>query len=95
LLRYLYAPGKRNEHMNPRLVAAWDGAGDLSQLEPSVGDSGKRDFRELIDLLERAIRPGARFHPHHFRQTTANHASAYRSGSSVQIRVHQSSSNVR
>lgn len=60
LLRYLYGPGKRNEHINPRLVAAWDGAGDLSQLEPSVGDNGKRDFRELIDLLEQPLRVARR-----------------------------------
>ena len=37
LLRYLYGPGKREEHTNPHLVAAWDGAGPLSTLEPPVG----------------------------------------------------------
>ncbi len=24
LLRYLYGPGRHNEHENPHLVAAWD-----------------------------------------------------------------------
>jgi len=60
LLRYLYGPGKREEHTNPHLVAAWDGAGPLSTLEPSVGLGGKRDFRKLIDLLEQPVRRGFR-----------------------------------
>ena len=60
LLRYLYAPGKREEHTNPHLVAAWDGAGSLSTLEPPVGVGGKRDFRRLIDLLEQPVRRGFR-----------------------------------
>lgn len=56
LLRYLYGPGKREEHINPHLVAAWDGAGPLRGLEPSVEPSGKRDFRRLVDLLEQPVR---------------------------------------
>jgi hypothetical protein len=56
LLRYLYGPGKREEHVNPRIVAAWEGAGALAALEPPVGASGKRDFRCLIDLLEQPLR---------------------------------------
>ncbi len=60
LLRYLYGPGKREEHTNPHLVAAWDGAGPLSTLEPPVGLGGKRDFRKLIDLLEQPVRRGFR-----------------------------------
>ncbi len=58
LLRYLYGPGKREEHVNPHLVAAWDGAGPLRNLEPPVGLDGKRDFRHLIDLLEQPVRNG-------------------------------------
>jgi hypothetical protein len=34
LLRYLFGPGKREEHVRPRLVAAWDGAGPLAVLQP-------------------------------------------------------------
>ena len=59
LLRYLYGPGRREEHVNPRLVAAWDGAGPLHQLEPQpIGPGGTRDFRKLIDLLEQPVRRG-------------------------------------
>jgi MobA/VirD2-like, nuclease domain len=56
LLRYLYGPGKRNEHVNPRIVAAWDGAGDLAALQPTVGPRGRLDFRRLVDLLEQPVR---------------------------------------
>lgn len=58
LLRYLYGPGKREEHVNPHLVGAWDGAGGLDWLEPAVGLDGKRDFRHLVDLLEQPVRAG-------------------------------------
>ena len=60
LLRYLFGPGKREEHVNPRLVAAWDGAGMLSSLEPPVGVGGRRDVRDLIDLLEQPLRAARR-----------------------------------
>jgi hypothetical protein len=49
LLRYLYGPGQREEHVNPRILAAWDGAGALVSLDPSVGANGKRDFARLVD----------------------------------------------
>jgi hypothetical protein len=58
LLRYLYGPGKKEEHTDPHLVAAWDGAGELGDLEPAVTASGKRDFRHLIELLEIPVRAG-------------------------------------
>ena len=58
LLRYLYGPGKQEEHVNPRIVAAWDGAGDLTRLEPPIGASRRRDYRRLIDLLEQPVRAG-------------------------------------
>ena len=60
LLRYLFGPGKREEHVNPRLVAAWDGAGALSALEPPVGVEGRRDVRDLIDMLEQPLRAARR-----------------------------------
>ena len=60
LLRYLFGPGKREEHVNPRLVAAWDGAGALSSLEPPVGVEGRRDVRDLIDKLEQPLRAARR-----------------------------------
>ncbi|MFI5843892.1 relaxase/mobilization nuclease domain-containing protein [Catenuloplanes sp. NPDC051500] len=58
LLRYLYGPGRREEHVNPHLVAAWDGAGPLSALEPAAGHLGKWDFRALADVLEQPVRSG-------------------------------------
>ena len=51
-------PGKREEHVDPHLVAAWDGAGKLSTLEPTVGVGGHRDFRPLTDLLEQPVGAG-------------------------------------
>jgi hypothetical protein len=60
LLRYLYGPGRFEEHVRPRLVAAWDGAGDLAKLEPAVGEHGRRDFRRLVALLEQPVRAADR-----------------------------------
>jgi hypothetical protein len=58
LLRYLYGPGKHEEHINPRIVAAWDGAGDLATLEPPITARGLRDYRPLVNLLEQPVRAG-------------------------------------
>jgi hypothetical protein len=58
LIRYLYGPGKREEHANPHLVAAWDGAGVLGSLEPPAGLGGARDFRGLVELLEQPVKAG-------------------------------------
>ena len=52
LIRYLYGPGKHEEHTNPRLVAAWQGSGDLHTLEPTTTPTGRRDVRALVALLE-------------------------------------------
>ncbi|MEU5554044.1 relaxase [Micromonospora sp. NPDC047793] len=60
LLRYLWGPGKAEEHVNPRLVAAWDGAAPLTDLEPKVTASGKRNLRALTELLEQPVRAGYR-----------------------------------
>jgi hypothetical protein len=56
LLRYLFGPGRQEEHVNPRLVAAWDGAGDLASLEPKVLANGGRDMRPLTRLLRQPLR---------------------------------------
>jgi hypothetical protein len=58
LLFYLWGPGKREEHADPHLVAAWDSAGDLADLEPTINSAGKRDFRHLVDLLEIPVKAG-------------------------------------
>lgn len=57
LLRYLYGPGKSEEHVNPRLVAGW--RGPLAELEPIVrqtknGDS-YRSYRHLTKLLKAPV----------------------------------------
>ncbi|MCW2607569.1 MAG: hypothetical protein JWO60_2262 [Frankiales bacterium] len=60
LLRYLYGPGRANEHENPHLVAAWDleSAAELATLEPLVlsgeGASAVRDFGPMTASMELA-----------------------------------------
>ena len=58
LLFYLWGPGKREEHTDPHLVAAWDSAGDLADLEPSITPAGKHDLRHLVELLEIPVKAG-------------------------------------
>jgi hypothetical protein len=48
LLRYLYGPGRANEHTNPHLVA---GFGDPYELEPDRRADGSPDLRRLTGLL--------------------------------------------
>jgi hypothetical protein len=55
LLRYLFGPGKREEHVNPRLIATWDSAGTLTDLQPPAGGDGRRDVRPLTELLEQPV----------------------------------------
>jgi hypothetical protein len=55
LLRYLFGPGKREEHVRPRVVAAWDGAGPLDQLQPPARPGGWHDVRALTELLEQPV----------------------------------------
>jgi hypothetical protein len=59
LIRYLYATGpaqqegrRRNPHVDPRLVGGFD---DPAELEPTVGESGRRDFRRLVSVLEQPL----------------------------------------
>ena len=48
LLRYLYGPGRANEHTDPHLVA---GFGDPQELEPDRRADGSPDLRRLTGLL--------------------------------------------
>ena len=48
LLRYLYGPGRVNEHTDPHLVA---GFGDPQELEPDRRADGSPDLRRLTGLL--------------------------------------------
>ncbi|MCW2779358.1 MAG: mobilization protein [Frankiales bacterium] len=60
LLRYLYGPGRHNEHEDPHLVAAWDlqTPAELATLEPEgltgVGASALRDLGALTASMELA-----------------------------------------
>lgn len=67
LLRYLYGPGRHNEHKNPHLVAAWDlqTPAELATFEPltmagsGVTDWPWRDFGPMVAGMEwaTALRP--------------------------------------
>ena len=67
LLRYLYGPGRHNEHESPHLVAAWDleSALELATLEPEVlsgdGAHAVRDYRPMTASMElaTALRPAS------------------------------------
>ena len=48
LIRYLYGPGRREEHRDPHIVAGWR---HPAELEPAVRPDGRRDFRRLTGLL--------------------------------------------
>ena len=48
LIRYLYGPGRREEHRDPHLVAGWR---DPAELEPPLRPDGRRDFRRITGLL--------------------------------------------
>jgi hypothetical protein len=52
LLRYLYGPGRNEEHRDPRIVA---GFRTPSELEPGVRADGSRDFRRLDALLTQPL----------------------------------------
>ena len=48
LIRYLYGPGRREEHTDPHIIAGYSPAPDV---EPPLRASGTRDFRRLVGLL--------------------------------------------
>jgi hypothetical protein len=50
LLRYLYGPGRYNDHSDQHLVASWDG--DPAALEPPLGRGGRYRVGRLADLLD-------------------------------------------
>ena len=49
LIRYLYSPGRREEHTDPHIIAGYRPPEDL---EPSLRANGSRDFRRLTGLLQ-------------------------------------------
>jgi hypothetical protein len=50
LIRYLFGPGRHNEHTDPHIIAGWR---HPAALEPPLLDNGKRDFTRLYGLLNR------------------------------------------
>ncbi|GGV44591.1 hypothetical protein GCM10010182_81280 [Actinomadura cremea] len=52
LLRYLYGPGRYEEHRDPHVVAGFRSA---PELEPGVRADGSRDFRRLDALLTQPL----------------------------------------
>jgi hypothetical protein len=48
LIRYLYGPGRREEHTDPHIIAGYRPPPDL---EPPLRATGGRDFRRLAGLL--------------------------------------------
>jgi hypothetical protein len=48
LIRYLYGPGRHEEHTDPHIVAGWR---HPAELEPPLRGDGTRDFRQLFGLL--------------------------------------------
>ena len=48
LIRYLFGPGRREEHTDPHIVAGWR---HPAELEPPLRADGRRDFRRLLGLL--------------------------------------------
>jgi hypothetical protein len=52
LLRYLYGPGRANEHVDPHLVA---GFGDPGELEPERRPDGSWDLSRLTRLLAQPL----------------------------------------
>ena len=69
LVRYLYGPGRHNEHVDQRLVACWSGTAPqvLAVVEPEwtggqVG-VGERDYRGLVAELEAPVAYAGRMDP--------------------------------
>ena len=57
LLRYLFGPGKREEHHNPHLVAVWSGPDQLAALQPAT-TGGRHHLATLTRALEQPVRAG-------------------------------------
>jgi hypothetical protein len=58
LLRYLYGPGRSNEHTNAHLVASWDD--DPARLVPAMLPGGRPDVQHLAHLLEQPLAAAVR-----------------------------------
>lgn len=64
LIAYLMGPGRRNEHVDPRVVAAWDGVPQWHQ-PPQLADD-RFDIRQLMaELTAPAAAAGVEVEPAH------------------------------
>jgi len=63
LLAYLFGPGKREEHVNPHLIAAWTGSPDLETLQPSGTRTGRHNITHLARLLNQPVNAARRAPP--------------------------------
>jgi hypothetical protein len=57
LVRYLYGPGRANEHTDPHLTGAWT---DPQRVEPVPDERGRRDLGRLVALLEAPLAASVR-----------------------------------
>lgn len=48
LIRYLYGPGRENEHTDPHLVGAWEP--DASRLDPERGGVSKAELARMLEV---------------------------------------------
>jgi hypothetical protein len=56
---YLFRQSRQDhDHADAHLIAVWDGAGDLADLEPPSNIDGRRDVRHLVGLLAQPVRAG-------------------------------------
>jgi hypothetical protein len=60
LLRYLFGPGRANEHTRPHLVASWDGAHRTLEPPRQPGAANRRDVRHLAALLSQPVMVASR-----------------------------------
>ena len=57
LVRYLYGPGRANEHTDPHMAGAWT---DPRRVEPVLDERGHRDLGRLVALLEAPLAASVR-----------------------------------
>jgi hypothetical protein len=60
LLRYLFGPGRNEEHRDPRIIATWAGGPSPAAIQPSARSAGGHDVRSLADFLEQPVRSARR-----------------------------------
>ncbi len=80
LIRYLFGPGRHEEHLDPHIVAGWR---HPAELEPPLRPDGRRDFRRLNGLLNQ---PQAALGPRAFERPVWHCAVRAAPGDRIRIR---------